>query len=61
MKVRKIPVVVEAIQIQHTDFEVKTLEGIMHGNPGDWLVKGVNGELYPVKDEIFRKTYEICK
>ncbi len=26
--------------------------------PGDWLVKGINGDIYPVSDEVFRKTYE---
>lgn len=38
---------------------VDTLEGSMRIGNGDWLIKGVDGELYPCKDEIFRKTYEI--
>lgn len=38
--------------------EVKTLEGTMRGNIGDWIIKGVNGELYPCKHDIFEKTYE---
>lgn len=38
---------------------IETLEGSMLASPGDWIIKGVNGEYYPVKDEIFRKTYEI--
>lgn len=38
--------------------EIHTLEGIMRGEPGDWIIKGVKDELYPIKDEIFRKTYE---
>ena len=37
---------------------VKTLEGNMRANYGDWIVRGVKGELYPVKDDIFRATYE---
>lgn len=37
---------------------VDTLEGYMRIGNGDWLIKGVNGELYPCKDEIFQKTYE---
>ena len=45
----------------HTDYaewEIDTLEGTTLASPGDWIIKGVKGELYPVKDEIFRKTYE---
>lgn len=38
---------------------IQTLEGTMTGNKGDWIIKGVNGELYPCKDSIFKRTYEI--
>ena len=38
--------------------EIKTLEGIMRGNCGDYIIKGVEGEIYPCKPEIFEKTYE---
>jgi len=56
-KFRKKPVVIEAEQlIERT--EIKTLEGVMVGNPGDWLITGVAGERYPCRDEIFRATYE---
>jgi hypothetical protein len=37
---------------------IKTLEGIMKGDYGDYIIKGVNGEIYPCKPEIFEKTYE---
>ena len=37
---------------------VRTLEGVMVGYIGDWIVTGVSGEKYPIKDEIFRLTYE---
>lgn len=37
---------------------IETLEGIMRGNIGDWIIRGVNGELYPCKPGIFEKTYE---
>lgn len=37
---------------------VKTLEGEMVANPGDWLLKGVAGEFYPCKPDIFEATYE---
>lgn len=38
---------------------VRTLEGAMMIGDKDWLIRGVNGELYPCKDDIFRKTYDI--
>ena len=37
---------------------IKTLEGGHIVSPGDWIIKGVKGEFYPCKDEIFRLTYE---
>lgn len=36
---------------------ISTLEGVMIANPNDWIIKGVNGELYPCKPDIFAKTY----
>ena len=40
------------------DLVIKTLEGDMVANKGDWIIKGVEGELYPCKPTIFEKTYE---
>lgn len=40
---------------------IRTLEGSMEGRPGDWIIKGVNGEFYPCKPDIFAKTYEAVK
>ena len=37
---------------------IRTLEGTMKACLGDWVIKGVQGEFYPVKDPIFRETYE---
>jgi len=37
---------------------IKTLEGRMRASPGDWIIKGVAGEFYPCKPDIFEKTYE---
>ncbi|MEM8971345.1 MAG: hypothetical protein AAGD43_04680 [Pseudomonadota bacterium] len=37
---------------------IDTLEGQMKALPGDWIIKGVNGEFYPCKPDIFEKTYE---
>jgi hypothetical protein len=37
---------------------IETLEGVMTAQTGDWIIKGVNGEFYPCKPDIFEKTYE---
>lgn len=37
---------------------IKTLEGAMRGKVGDYVIKGVRGELYPCKGDIFEETYE---
>ena len=37
---------------------IHTLEGDMVAQAGDWIIKGVNGEFYPCKPDIFEKTYE---
>ena len=37
---------------------IKTLEGIMRADPGDWIIHGVKGEVYPCKPDIFAATYE---
>lgn len=87
MKVRKKPVVVDAIQYLPNEQSVnaimalassgsrvvenfvspegnynmyiETLEGKMQASIGDWIIRGVNGELYPCKPDIFLKTYEV--
>lgn len=38
---------------------ITTLEGTMHATEGDWIIKGVNGEFYSCKENIFDKTYDI--
>jgi hypothetical protein len=37
---------------------IPTLEGVMLATEGDWIIKGVQGELYPCKPDIFEQTYE---
>lgn len=39
-------------------YTIETLEGAMRANLGDWIIRGVNGELYPCKPDVFAKTYE---
>ena len=47
---------VHAIQMPSA-FTVETKEGVMKGEPGDWLCQGPGGEMWPIKKEIFEKTY----
>jgi hypothetical protein len=37
---------------------IETLEGTMRANVGDWIIRGIKGELYPCKPDIFEATYE---
>lgn len=40
---------------------IKTLEGAHHASVGDYIIQGVNGEIYPCKPDIFEKTYELAE
>jgi hypothetical protein len=40
---------------------IPTLEGEMTASPGDWIIRGVQGEFYPCKPDIFEATYEAVK
>ena len=43
----------------HSNFlDIETLEGDLSAGLGDWVVKGIQGEFYPVKPDIFAATYE---
>lgn len=37
---------------------IRTLEGVMTASSGDWIIRGVKGELYPCKPDIFEATYD---
>ncbi len=54
---RKKPIIIQAEQTK-VRVVIKTLEGDMVANPGDWIITGVEGEKYPCKPDIFAKTYE---
>ncbi len=56
-KYKKVPIVIEAVEL-HEDFKINTLAGMMIGKAGDYLVKGIAGQLYPVNKTIFFMTYE---
>jgi hypothetical protein len=47
-----------SIRVDASDLLIHTLEGVMRANKGDWIIKGINGEFYPCKPDIFEKTYE---
>lgn len=40
---------------------IPTLEGLMTADEGDWIIKGIKGEIYPCKPDIFEATYEEVK
>lgn len=53
------------LPMQHVHFdskgeyiEIETLEGTLRASIGDYIIKGVNGEFYPCRPDIFDKTYE---
>lgn len=39
---------------------IHTLEGTMQANSGDWIIRGVKGEFYPCRADIFEATYELA-
>lgn len=41
--------------------EIKTLEGIMNASKGDYIIKGLRGEFYPCKPDVFEKKYELVE
>ncbi len=41
-----------------TSLFIKTLEGEMEAKPGDWIIRGVKGEIYPCKPDIFEATHD---
>lgn len=55
-KYRKKPVVIEAYETSEVVY-IETLEGIMKASIGDFIIKGIEGEIYPCKPDIFKKTY----
>ncbi len=60
IEVIKKQIPIEAIQINEP-FEVETIEGLMKGKQGDFLMRGVNGEYYVCDKNIFNQTYESIK
>lgn len=53
----KKPIVIQAKRML-TEFAVETKEGVMRGKAGDFLIIGIEGEMYPCDYDIFMKTYD---
>ena len=49
---------VESYTLNSSEFYVKTLEGDMKANIGDYIIKGVKNEFYPCREDIFKMTYD---
>ncbi len=77
MKYKKLPVEIEAWRnvsnnpepmpswvnnpYPGASFSIETLEGNMLADPGDYIIKGIKGEIYSCKPDIFELTYEAIK
>ena len=49
---------VKTVEQKEDTLLITTLEGVMTASLNDWIIKGVKGELYPCKPDIFEATYE---
>lgn len=54
---RKKPLTIQAVQTKN-QLMIHTLEGNMLADKGDYIIKGIKGEYYPCKPEIFEQSYE---
>jgi len=54
---RKRPILVKAVQLAE-EVWIETREGRLRGYPGDFIIQGIEGEIYPCNEGIFYQTYE---
>lgn len=54
----KLLVYADDVTLNSRKMTIETLEGTMTANEGDWVIRGVKGEYYPCKPDIFAATYE---
>lgn len=48
-------------ELTSNDLLIETLEGEMRASPGDYIIKGIKGEIYPCKSDVFEASYEeVC-
>ena len=57
-KIKSMNVVKESPSGRVVKCNISTLEGVMSAEKGDYIIKGVKGEIYPCKSDIFEMTYE---
>jgi len=57
-RARKVPVEVDVHGPLQSNVEIHTREGTVVGEPGDYIIRGVAGEVYPIDADIFENTYE---
>lgn len=43
---------------ENGELTIYTLEGPLRALPGDWIIRGVKGEYYPIRQDIFEATYD---
>ncbi len=48
----------EDVRLSKAGIHIPTPEGVMAVSPGDWVIRGVKGEFYPCKPDVFAATYE---
>ena len=60
IKAVKKPIPIRCFQVQEP-FKVETMEGVLEGKAGDYLMIGVRGEMYPCAKHIFDETYEVIR
>lgn len=61
-KCRKKPVEVHFREVKPEGETIQTLEGKLHASPDEhYIIRGVNGEVYPIRKEIFEATYEVVE
>ena len=48
----------QMVSRETSSVSIRTMEGTLKLKPGNWVIKGVKGEVYPCDDEIFKMTYE---
>lgn len=51
----------EVQNLENNKLGIETLEGVMEASVGDFIIKGIKGEFYPCKPDIFEQTYEEVK
>ena len=58
ISIAKVLALGDGIRVRHNHLVIRTLEGDHRADIGDWIIRGVKGELYPCKPDIFKQTYE---